>query len=135
MVIIYRQSLRDDDGHLALNQDRRLVTKLFETVIASMAPHGQSAKLVIDGTKEKDGSTTVRITGATSDEVPAENLFSVYSRADQEEAGTMRLADDQSMQRLDLYLDRLIVDSLGGDIDAKKSGGRMSVRFRLPALR
>lgn len=46
----------------------------------------------------------------------------------------MRAADDQTMQRLDLYLDRLIVDSLGGAIDAKKSGGRMSVRLRLPAL-
>lgn len=131
---ISQLTINDHTQHLAISQDRRLMTKLFETVITSMAPVGQAATLTVDGKQEKDGTTTLRISGSSIGEAPAENLFSVYSRADQEAAGTMA-SPDETMQRLDLYLDRLIVDSLGGDIDAKKSGGRMSVLLKLPALR
>lgn len=113
-----------------VTQDHRLVSKVFETILASMRPAIGGSAITIDGSKDEHGATLLRFTGPGTD-APAENLFSVYSSSDNEDAGT--LSEDTTTHRLDLYLDRIIITSLGGEIVASKRGGELQVNLLLPA--
>lgn len=117
---------------LKLHQDKRLLGKVFETIIASMTLRGRSSKLTIKATK-KSNATNLTVTSPISSELPAENLFSIYSRSDNELAGTSIDPNDQDMQRLDLYMDRIIMNSLGGDIKAIRSNDLTKVTLTVPA--
>jgi K+-sensing histidine kinase KdpD len=121
----------DQIDQLDLKQDRHLLSQVMETIISSMYVKGQDTGLTIGGGKTAD-YTILNVTGPTSDDIPAENLFSVYASSNNESAGTAIDPNDSSMQRLDLYLDRMIVSSLGGSIEASKSQGKMKVEMVIP---
>lgn len=110
-----------------IQKDKRLLSKLFETIFASMTSAGSAAAVSINARIEGD-ATTVTIEGPATEDTPAEDMFSVYSRSDQEEAGTY---NDSSMHRLDLYLDRLIADELDADINASQRNGKTFITLKL----
>gem|GEM_PF-2973937 len=116
-------------GDLHVYQDRRLVSKVFETILASMCPSDGKGEITIDGAENKDDQVALTISGPGTD-APAESLFGVYSSSQNETAGT--LGNDNDVHRLDLYLDRIIVNALGGSISAEKHGGSLKVALQLP---
>ncbi|MFT9116351.1 MAG: IPT/TIG domain-containing protein [Sporolactobacillus sp.] len=128
---------------MSLTNDRHLLGNVLKTVIGSMAtkdnivgnnnttsPTTNPTLLTINGNRDlKNKETHITINGPLTKDKPAENLFSVYSTSTNEQAGTA--TDDSNLNRLDLYLDRMIVNRLGGDITATKSNTGLSVDMNM----
>lgn len=110
------------------------VSRLMQDIFTSLAPLAGSGVIKVD---EQRGAKTTKlvITGPSINDLPAEDLFSVYSRSDQEAAGTYSVAEsDNRMHRLDLYLDRIIADELQATLSAEKVGRQTQVTLELPKI-
>ncbi len=111
---------------------RWMVSRLLQDVVTSMVPLVGSGTIRVNSKQTKD-ATTLTITGPSNSDAPAEDLFSVYSRAEEELAGTFSTEDaDNRMHRLDLYLDRMIADELQAELSARRVAGQMQVTVELP---
>ena len=125
-------AINEEVETLTASRSGWFVTRLFQDIFASMAPLVGGGVIKVETHRSKD-TTEVVITGPAQHDAPAEDLFSVYSRSDQETAGTFSTDDqDSRMHRLDLYLDQMIADELQATLSADRVRGRARVTIALP---
>jgi len=125
-------AMNEEVETLTASRSGWFVTRLFQDIFASMAPLAGGGVIKVETHRSRD-TTEVVITGPAQHDAPAEDLFSVYSRSDQETAGTFSTDDqDSRMHRLDLYLDQMIADELQATLSADRVRGRARVAIALP---
>ncbi len=116
---------------LTLNEDPLLLSELLENALASMVREDPDGTVTITAKQDKDW-TTLRIVGPALDDTPAKDIFSVYSRESEEDSGRLATDDDPSFTRLDLYLERIIVDTMMGAVSASQKDGKLTISLALP---
>ena len=130
-----RTSLRIDNkaSDLRLVQDERFLGKVITTIFETISSDTSLNSVTIEGAKKKSGVTTLTLTSQLNGALgaPGEELFSIYSSEGNEEAATY--SSDESKHRLDLYLDRMIMSQLGGDIKTRHSDRSFQVQLTIPS--
>jgi len=130
-----RSSLRINNkiAELELIQDEHFLAKVMSTILESVSGDSKLHDVNIEGYQSKSGTTTVTLksqfTGALG--APGEELFSIYSDEGNEAAATYDAAD--GTRRLDLYLDRMIMSQLGGEIKTQRTRNSFEVQLTMPS--
>lgn len=114
---------------LAVNQDEQLLGYVTSTLLDNAIKYSDSSSTIEVAAETSGKENIISISNHTSrDDVPTEGIFEAFNRAETH--------DDLATNGtgLSLYLDKLIMEHIGGDISAKASGRGFTVRISFPSL-
>lgn len=125
-VTLARQ--HDDNG--LINQDGRLLRYVTGSVLDNAIQYGKEGSVIDIASKKHKGAIEMTIANDTNLVEGVEGIFEPFNHATTQGDLTVGGAG------LSLYLDKLIMNHLGGDITAKgaRGDGKVSIRLTFPSI-